>query len=243
MKRLLSRIRRCVDDYSMISPGDKIAVGVSAGKDSLSLLWSLAQLRRFYPIPFELKAITLDMDGGDTDFSPVSAFCDSLDVEHIVVPTNIKAIVFDVRNETNPCSLCAKMRRGGVNNAAIANGCHKVALGHHYDDAVETFMMSLLFEGRVACFQPVTYLDRKDVTVIRPMLYVEEAQIRNAAEKLNLPILESTCPINGKTKRQEVKLLLEELSERYPNIKSKVFGAMSRFPLKGWEEHKKQPLD
>lgn len=239
MKRLLSRIRRCVDDYNMINPGDRIAVGVSTGKDSLSLLWSLAQMRRFYPIPYELKAITLDMDAGSTDFSSVTAFCNSLDVEHIIIPTNIRSIVFDIRNETNPCSLCAKMRRGGVNDAAISNGCHKVALGHHFDDAVETFMMSLLFEGRIACFQPVTYLDRTDVTVIRPMLYVEESMIKQAVEPLKLPVIESTCPIDGQTKRQEVKLLLEELSVAYPDIKSKVFGAMSRFPLKGWEEHKK----
>ena len=234
MQRLLSRVRRCVDDFNMIQPGDRIAVGLSAGKDSLSLLWSLAQMRRFYPNPYELKAVTLDIDSGNTDFSTVEEFCRSLDVEYTVVPTNIKKIVFDVRNETNPCSLCAKLRRGGVNNAALSLGCHKVALGHHFDDAIETFMMSLIFEGRISCFQPVTYLDRKDVTIIRPMLYVEEKMLHNSAQELKLPVLESTCPANGHTKRQEIKQLLENLSKEYPDIKSKVFGAIRRSSLKGW---------
>jgi tRNA 2-thiocytidine biosynthesis protein TtcA len=236
MQRILSRVRRCVEDFNMIQPGDRIAVGLSAGKDSLSLLWSLAQMRRFYPVPYELKAITLDLDPGRTDYSAVEEFCRSLDVEYVVVPTHIKAIVFDVRNETNPCSLCAKLRRGGVNNAARSLGCRKVALGHHFDDAVETFMMSLIFEGRISCFQPVTYLDRKDITVIRPMLYVGEKMLRTAAKELNLPVIESSCPANGQTKRQEIKQLLEDLSRQYPDIKSKLFGAMRRSQLKGWGE-------
>ncbi|NLM61775.1 MAG: tRNA 2-thiocytidine(32) synthetase TtcA [Clostridiales bacterium] len=234
MQRLLSRVRRCVDDFNMIQPGDRIAVGLSTGKDSLSLLWSLAQLRHFYPNPFELKAITLDLEGGRTDFSAVQEFCRSIDVEYVVVPTHIKTIVFDLRNEPNPCSLCAKLRRGGVNNTALSLGCNKIALGHHFDDAVETFMMSLIFEGRISCFQPVTYLDRKGVTVIRPLLYVGEKMLQNAAQELNLPVMQSTCPANGLTKRQEIKQLLEELSERYPDIKSKVFGAIRRLPLNGW---------
>jgi len=235
MQRLLSRVRRCVEDFDMIKPGDRIAVGLSAGKDSLALLWSLAQLRRFYPAPFELKAITLDMGFEGMDFSRVIAFCEELNVEYEIIHTDIKQIIFDIRKETNPCSLCAKMRRGGLNDAAIASGCRKVALGHHFDDAVETFMMSLVFEGRLSCFSPVTWLDRKEITVIRPMLYVGEGMMRTAVSELNLPVVQSTCPANGYTKRQEIKELLATLSETYPDLKSKVFGAMCRAPLKGWE--------
>jgi tRNA(Ile)-lysidine synthase TilS/MesJ len=219
----------------MIKPGDKIAVGLSAGKDSLSTLWSLAQLRRFYPVPFELKAVTIDMGMEGMDFNPVMEFCKELDVDYTIVPTEISKIIFDIRKEENPCSLCAKMRRGALNEAALSVGCGKVALGHHFDDAVETFMMSLIYEGRLSCFQPVTYLDRTGITVIRPMLYVGEGLMRSAAEELKLPVVKSTCPANGYTKRQEVKELLSKMSESYPDLKSKVFGAMCRAPLKGWE--------
>ena len=235
MQRLLSRVRRCVEDFDMIQPGDRIAVGLSAGKDSLALLWSLAQLRRFYPSHFELIAITMDMGFEGMDFSPVIKFCKELDVEYTIVPTEIKKIIFDIRKEENPCALCAKMRRGGLNDAALSLGCRKVALGHHFDDAVETFMMSLVYEGRLNCFSPVTWLDRKEITVVRPMLYVGEGLMRTAIDELRLPVVQSTCPANGYTKRQEVKELLSSLSEQYPDLKSKIFGAMCRAPLKGWE--------
>ena len=235
MQNLMGRIRRCAEDYNMICTGDKIAVGVSGGKDSLSLLYLLAALRRYYPVPYELQAVTIDMGLPGMDFSPVAELCAKLDVPYQIKKTEIGPIIFEYRHEKNPCSMCAKMRRGALNDAIKARGCNKLALGHHFDDAVETFMMSLVFEGRLNCFKPVTYMSRADVTQIRPLLYVKEQQVRNVAAKLDLPIVHNPCPANGETRRQEVKELIESLSERYPDLKQKLFGAMQRYPLYGWD--------
>ena len=178
IKRILSFTRRALDDYQMIEPGDRVAVGVSAGKDSLTLLCAMAELRRFYPVPFELVAVTIDMGFEGADFSAIEALCRELDVPYHVIPTEISKIIFDVRKEKNPCSLCAKMRRGALHNAAKELGCNVVALGHHFDDAVETFMLNLFFEGRIGCFSPVTYLSRVGLKLIRPMLYMPEKDVR-----------------------------------------------------------------
>ena len=234
MQEILGLVRRCVDHYHMIEEGDRIAVGVSGGKDSLALLVALANLRRFYPKHYDVVAITLVMGYEEMDFSAVQALCDSLGVEYIRVPTQIKQIVFDIRQEENPCSLCAKLRRGALSTAMNEHGIRKIALGHHYDDAVETMLMSLIFEGRLGCFQPVTYLSRTDVTQIRPLLYVKERQVVNAAKRLELPIVENPCPANGETRRQEIKELIASLEGRYPDLKQKIFGAMQRYPLYGW---------
>ena len=233
MQMILSHVRRAVDDYNMIADGDRIAVGVSGGKDSLLTLWAMAELRRFYPKPFEVEAITLDMGNG-LDFSDVARFCEKLNVNYTIVPTDIFNIVFNERKETHPCSLCAKMRRGALHEAALRLNCRKAALGHHFDDVVETYMLSLFFEGRISCFQPVTYLDRKDITLLRPLIYVEEDFVRKAARALSLPIVENPCPANGYTKRQEIKELLRTLEKTYPDLRNKIFGAMKRLPLKGW---------
>ena len=233
MQRLMGLVRRCADDYRMIAPNDKIAVGVSGGKDSLALLTLLAALREYYPQPFELTAITIDMGLG-MDFSPIAALCDKLNVPFTQVKTEIGPIIFDYRKEKNPCSMCAKMRRGALNNALLEQGFTKVALGHHYDDAVETFLMSLLFEGRLSCFQPVTYLDRTGVTQIRPMLYLTEGMVRRFAEEQKLPVIENRCPADKNTKRQEIKELIATLSKTYPDLKDRVFGAMQRLPLPEW---------
>ena len=227
-------IRRCVDDYHMIEAGDTVAVGVSGGKDSLVLLMALSHLRTYYPKPFQLEAITVELGFDDMDFDPVQDLCRELGVPYTRLKTDIKEIVFDVRKEDNPCSLCAKLRRGSLNTALTDLGIRKIALGHHYDDAIETLLMNLLFEGRIGCFQPVTYLSRTDVTQIRPLLYVKEQQVRSAAAKLDLPIVHNPCPANGETRRQEVKELIESLSMRYPDLKQKLFGAMQRYPLYGW---------
>ena len=181
MRLILSHMRRCVEDYNMIQPGDKIAVGVSGGKDSLVLLYAMAKLREFYPAPFELHAVTVHPGPEEMDFSPVAALCEELGVEYHLVRTEIFHIIFDVRKEKNPCSMCAKMRRGAMHNALKELGIGKVALGHHFDDAVETFFLSLFYEGRLSCFQPVTYLDRTGITQIRPLLYCGEGTLRNAA--------------------------------------------------------------
>ncbi len=228
-------LRRCMDDYGMIDEGDRVAVGVSGGKDSLLLLTALARLARYYPKRYTLAAISCDLGFEGMDFAPVEALCGELGVPFILVPTGIREIVFDVRQESNPCSLCAKMRKGALMNAAREAGCTKVALGHHFDDAVETVFMNLLFEGRLGCFAPVTHLDRSGMTQIRPMLYAGEQRIRQLVEKLALPVVKTTCPMDRTSKRHEIKLLLAELSERYPDIKTKIFGAVQRAPLDGWE--------
>lgn len=243
MERILSLVRRCVEDYDMIKPGDRIAVGVSGGKDSLTLLAALAKLRHFYPVPFTVEGLTLDMGGG-MEFGPVHDFCRALDVPYTVIPTEISHIIFDVRKEKNPCSMCAKMRRGALHSAMQERGIHKIALGHHYDDAVETFFLSLVFEGRLSCFQPVTWLDRTEITQIRPLLYCGEQLVAATAKRLDFPIVHNPCPANGYTKRQEVKELVAELGERYPGLKGRVFGAMQRLPLPEWgpKELRRRPL-
>ena len=227
-------LRRAVDDYDMIQAGDKVAVGVSGGKDSMLLLAALNHLKSFYPRPFELEAITIELGFEGMDFSPVAELCRRLGVPYMRLKTDIKEIVFDVRKEDNPCSLCAKMRRGALNDAIKAQGISKLALGHHFDDAVETFMMSLLFEGRLSCFRPVTYMDRSGVTQIRPLVYAGEQKISRLAEELNLPIVENSCPQDKASKRHEIKTLLGTLSGSYPDMKSKIFGAMQRQPLPNW---------
>ena len=248
MEKIVSLTRRCVEDYEMIAPGDRIAVGVSGGKDSLVLLMALAKLRDFYPIPFEVEAISLNMGAPDgtapADFTPVARLCEELKVPYTIIETEIQHIIFDVRKEKNPCSMCAKMRRGALNNAIKERGISKIALGHHYDDAIETFYMSLIFEGRLSCFQPVTYLDRTGVTQIRPLLYCGENLIRHTAQRLDLPIVKNPCPADGNTRRQEIKELIYELQGRYPGLKARTFGAMQRLPLPTWGpvEHRRRPL-
>ena len=234
MQRMMGLMRRCIDDYRMIEPNDKIAVGVSGGKDSLTLLALLAALREYYPQPYDLTAITIDMGLPGMDFALVEDFCARLGVPYRRVPTQIGPIIFEYRREKNPCSMCAKMRRGALNQALLEQGFHKVALGHHYDDAVETFLMSLLFEGRLSCFQPVTYLDRSGVTQIRPMLYLTESMVRNFAAEQQLPVVHNVCPSDKHTKRQELKDLIVTLSATYPDLKNRVFGAMQRLPLPEW---------
>lgn len=234
MQKMLSYVRRAVDHYHMIEEGDRIAVGVSGGKDSLALLAALARLRAFYPKKFEVVAITLEMGYAEMDFSPVGALCDELGVEYIRIPTQIAQIIFDIRKEENPCALCAKMRRGALHEAAKAAGCKKVALGHHFDDVVETYMLSLFYEGRISCFQPVTYLDRTGITLIRPLLYTPEYYVRSFAQRHALPVVHNPCPADGNTKRQEIKELLKNLEKTMPGLRERIFGAIQRYPLKGW---------
>lgn len=244
MQKLMGLVRRCVEDYNMIESGDRIAVGVSGGKDSLVLLMLLAGLRSYSDKPFELEAITIDMGLG-MDYSAIADFCKKLEVPYTVVPTQIGPIIFDYRKEKNPCSMCSKMRRGALNQAILDRGFHKLALGHHYDDAVETFVMSLVYEGRISCFQPVTNLDRTGIIQIRPMLYIHEKTVDHFARRMELPVLENRCPVDKHTKREEIKNLVYELSARYPDLKERIFGAMQRYPLPEWEPHGryKRPKD
>ena len=234
MQRMIGLVRRCVEDYNMIEAGDKIGVGVSGGKDSLALLCFLAELRKYNHNPFQLEAITIDMGFG-MDFTPIQQLCDELDVPFRLVQTQIGPIIFDHRKEKNPCSMCAKMRRGALNQALLECGLNKLALGHHYDDAVETFMMSLLYEGRISCFQPVTDLDRTGIIQIRPMLYLHEKTIDGFSRRYNLPVVHNRCPVDKRTKREEIKKLVFDLSATYPDLRERIFGAMQRLPLPEWE--------
>lgn len=235
-------IRRAVDDYNMIEEGDKIAVGVSGGKDSMLLLLALKHLKSYYPKRFELEAITIELGFEGMDFTPVAELCEKLGIHYTRVKTDIKELVFDVRKEENPCSLCAKMRRGALNDAIKQRGINKLALGHHFDDAVETFMMSLLMEGRINCFRPVTFLDRSGVTQIRPLIYAGEMKISNLAEQLDVPIVENPCPQDKASKRYDIKMLLKTMSADYPDMKSKIFGSMQRLPLPGWQPNENASL-
>lgn len=235
MKQILSCVRRAVDDYGMIREGDRVAVGVSAGKDSLTLLASLATLRRFYPQPFELMAFTVDMGfPNGMDLSAVRAFCETLEVPYRVIPTQIYEIVFEVRKERNPCSLCAKMRRGALNTAAKEMGCTTVALGHHFDDVVDTFVLNLFFEGRIGCFQPVTELSRVGLRVIRPLIYLPEKRIRAFASVNELPVVKSPCPANGDTQREEMKQLVNTLDRKHKGLRYRIFGAIQRGEVDGF---------
>ena len=237
MKRLLSYTRRAIDDYSMIEDGDKIAVGVSAGKDSLTLLCAMAYLRRFYPKKFELIAITIDMGfEGGMDFTPIKELCEKLDVPYHIIPTEISKIIFDVRKESNPCSLCAKMRRGALHNAAKELGCTSVALGHHFDDVVETFMLNLFFEGRLGCFSPVTYLSRVGIKLIRPMLYMPEKDVKEFTNKNELPVISSPCPADKTTERENMKQLLHNLERENKGLRYRIFGAITRGELDGFRD-------
>ena len=235
MRRVLSYVRRAADDYEMIREGDRIAVGVSAGKDSLTLLCALAEMRRFYPKKYEVVAITVDRGFPGADFSAVAALCESLNVPYRVVKTDISTIIFDIRKEKNPCSLCAKMRRGALHNAAKEMGCAAVALGHHFDDVVDTFMLNLFFEGRIGCFQPVTYLTRVELRLIRPLLYMPEKDVRYFANKEKLPVVKSPCPADGNTERAEMKQLLTDLEHRYKGLRYRLFGAIQRGEVDGFK--------
>lgn len=234
MQKLVGLVRRCVEDYHMIQPGDRLGVGVSGGKDSLALLALLAELRQYNHSPFTIEAITVDMGLG-MDYSGVAKLCKDLDVSFHLIKTQIAPIIFDHRREKNPCSMCAKMRRGALNQALLDLGLNKLALGHHYDDAVETFVMSLIYEGRISCFQPVTDLDRTGIIQIRPMLYIHEKTIDSFAVRESLPVVTNRCPVDKQTKREEVKQLIYTLSATYPDLKERIFGAMQRYPLPEWE--------
>lgn len=250
LKRLLSYARRACDDYNMLEEGDVVAVGVSAGKDSLSLLYTLAELSRFYPKKFKLIAITVDMEFDElgegrpkADYTPIARLCESLGVEYFVEESHIAKIVFDIRKEKSPCSLCAKLRRGALNEAAKRLGANKVALGHHFDDAVQTFMLNLFYEGRIGCFSPVTYLDRTDITVIRPLVYAPEKDVEYFARHAELPVIESSCPANKNTEREEMKTLLAELERGNKGLRHRIFGAMLRGGVSGFKDSKIKTYD
>ena len=235
LQQVLSYVRRAADDYHMIQEGDRIAVGISGGKDSLTLLYALHGLQRFYPQHFELHAVTVDLGFQNLDLSRIESICrDELQIPYIIVKTDIADVIFEQRKEANPCSLCAKMRKGALNDAIKKEGCNKVAYAHHKDDVVETMLMSLIFEGRFHTFSPVTYLDRTGITVIRPLLYMNEADVIGFVNKNQVPVVKSPCPADGHTKREYVKQLLRQLNLENPGVKERMFTAITTGNLQGW---------
>ncbi|HHU74019.1 MAG TPA: tRNA 2-thiocytidine biosynthesis protein TtcA [Clostridiales bacterium] len=238
LQQLLSYTRKAVDDYQMIQDGDRIAIGISGGKDSLTLLYALSNLRRFYPKKYELEAITVSMGYEEMDFSAVAALCKELNVNFTMVDTQIAEILFEHRKESNPCSLCAKMRKGAFNSKAKELACNKKAYAHHYDDVIETMIMSLIYEGRFHCFAPVTYLDRSDITLIRPLIYVEEEEIKKFQNRYSLPVVKNPCPVDGYTKREYAKQLIKQLQSESPGLRERLFHAIQTGNIKGWN---KQP--
>ena len=236
LQQLLSFTRKAVDEYQMIQEGDHIAVGISGGKDSLTLLYALHGLKRFYPNKFELGAITVDLGYEEFDLDPVHELCQELGVPYKVVKTDIAHILFEERKESNPCSLCAKMRKGALNDAVKEMGCNKVAYAHHKDDIIETMLLSLIFEGRFHSFSPKTYLDRMDLTVIRPIMFVDEADVIGFKNKYNLPVVKSKCPVDGYTKRQYAKELVRQLNTEHPGAKNRMFTAILNGDIEGWPE-------
>lgn len=234
LQKLLSLVRQAVDDYKLIDEGDKIAIGVSGGKDSLTLLYALSNLKRFYPKKFELEAITVDLglEGLNTD--AVSHICDELDIKYSIVKTDIASIVFDKIKEKNPCSLCSKMRKGALNNEIIKLGCNKVAYAHHKDDVIETMMMSLIYEGRIHTFSPLTFLDKTEISVIRPLVYVNEVDVIGFANKMNLPVCKKICPADGSTKREYIKNLIRDINKDNPGVKNRMFTAITNSHIDEW---------
>jgi len=226
LQQLMSLARRAIDDYSMIDDGDRIAVGVSGGKDSLALLMTLNGLKRFYPRSFTIEGISVDLGFGNIDFDKISDFCKELDIPYSVAKTDISQIVFNERKEKSPCSLCAKMRKGAFNTMAKEHGCNKSAFGHHKDDIINTMLLSLIYESRFYSFAPVTYLDRMDITLIRPLMYVEEADIIGFCRKYDVPVLKNPCPVDGETKRQYAKELANQINRDNPGAKDRMFTAI-----------------
>lgn len=234
LQRLYSYTRQAIDDYQMITEGDKIAIGISGGKDSLTLLYALKGLQRFYTKHFELEAITVDLGFDNLHMDAIRALCDNLEVPYTIVKTEIGRIVFEYRNEKNPCALCAKLRKGALNDQALQLGCNKIAYGHHRDDLVETMLMSMIYEGRFYAFPPVTNLERTGLTVIRPMLYISEADVIGFANKQNLPVAKSPCLANGHTKREYIKNLMHQINRENPGSINKMFTAIINGEISDW---------
>ena len=236
MQRVLGYMRKAIQEFDLIQDGDRIAVGVSGGKDSVALLTGLSRLRRFIGIDYEVVGLTLDpqFHGVPGDYSAIGDLCRELEVPYILKRTQIGEIVFDARQESNPCSLCARMRRGALHDAAKEAGCNKIALGHHYDDVIETFLMNLFNEGRVGCFAPKTYLSRKDLWMIRPLVFAPEKEIRRAGERTGLPVVKSKCPADGNTNREKTKEWIRMMDKESKGFKKRLYGALERGHISGF---------
>ena len=236
MKNLITKIKKLCKIQDLIQEGDKIAVGLSGGKDSLMLLKALCELRKKFKNCFSLIAICIDLSNGKMNFSNLKSFCEQLNVELLVINSNIFEIVFDIRKEKNPCSLCANLRRGVLNSIAIEQGCNKIALGHNLDDALETFLLNTFYTGNISTFAPKAYMDRSKITLIRPLIFTYEKDIKSFIKRNNIEIMEKCCPYDGITKREDMKNLINSLKKDIPKIKENLFGAILRSNIKGWEK-------
>lgn len=238
MQRILSYLRKAIENYEMIEDGDKIAVGLSGGKDSITLLMSLKALQRFYPKHFDIVAISVNPGFEFFNSSFLKSICEKIEVEYIEAESHIKEIVFDIRKEKNPCSLCANLRRGILNSTAIEHGCNKLALGHNEDDVLETFLLNLLYAGNVSTFAPVSYMDRSEITLIRPLIYAPERDIKKFIRRQNIEVMPKNCPMDGVSKREYMKTLLSKLVTDIPNVRANMMGAIKRANINGWKEFK-----
>ena len=235
MQKILGQMRKAVEEFHMIEEGDRIAVALSGGKDSITLLMALKNLQRFYPKKFELIAITVNPGFEFFDTSILYDICKEIDIELVVAESHIKEIVFDIRKEKNPCSLCANLRRGILNTTAIEHNCNKIALGHNEDDVLETFLMNVLYTGNISTFAPVSYMDRSKMTLIRPLIYVSEKQTNSFIKRKEITIMPKACPMDGFSKREEIKQLLYNLSKQIPHVRANMYGAIKRSKIKGWD--------
>lgn len=240
LQQLLSQTRKAIDDYNMIQDGDRIAVGISGGKDSLTMLYALATLRKFYPKKFDIEAISVDLGFDGFDLTPIIELCNELDTPYTIVKTEIAAVVFNEKKEKNPCSLCAKMRKGAFNDMAKEKNCNKIAYAHHMDDVVETMFLSLLYEGRFYSFSPVTYLDGMGLTVIRPLMYVKERDVKGFRNRYQLPVQKNPCPADGFTRREYIKNLVKQLNYENPGAKDRIFHAILEGNIPGWPQRNSQ---
>ena len=240
MQQIMSQIRAAVDSYQLIQAGDRIAVGISGGKDSPVLLCALANMRKFLPMKYDLVAITVDpcFDNIQTDFRQVEELCRRLQIKYEIRRSQLGNIIFEQRKESNPCSLCARMRRGILHDMSKKHNCNKLALGHHFDDAVQTFFMNLFYGGKIGCFSPMSYLSRKDLYLIRPMVFCEESKVESAAQRYHLPVVKSECPVDGHTCRQSTQELIKDLEKQFPDLRRKVMGALQRADIDGWGKQK-----
>ena len=235
LQKVMSQVRRALDDYHMITDNDRIAVGISGGKDSLTLLLALHGLMRFYPKPFTLHAVTVDLGFDNLDLDKIQELCNKIEIPYTIVKTQIAEIVFEGHREENPCSLCAKLRKGAFNNAIKKEGCNKIAYAHHRDDMIATMFLSLLYEGRFQALEPVTYLEKSGLTLIRPLLYMRESDAVGFTNKAALPVVKSPCPADGKTRRKYVEELLRRIDRENPGAKNRIFTAIENGWLDNWK--------
>lgn len=238
MQKILGYMRKAIEDYNMIEDGDKIAVGLSGGKDSISMLMGFKALQRFYPKKFDIIAVSINPGFEYFDSDLLRKTCNELEVPFFEEVSHIKEIVFDIRNEKNPCSLCANLRRGILNSVAICEGCNKIALGHNEDDVLETFLLNLFYTGSISTFAPISYMDRSKITLIRPLIYAPEKEIRNFIKRNNITIMQKSCPMDGVSKREDMKKMIKDLRVDIPHIRANLYGAIKRSNIKGWETKK-----